>query len=351
MTLPRTAPPSTGIGDRDLRVAVVGAGLMGADHVRRITSRIQGARVVSIVEPDEGRAASAVADAPGSTARARLEESIERDEPDAVLIATPGFLHAPVLLPALQAGLEILCEKPLTPDPESSLEILEAEQATGRPRIQVGFMRRFDTEYAQLHDLVASGDAGQLLALHCAHRNPSVPDSYTEQMMITDSVVHEFDVVPWLAGSDIASVEVRKLRRNSAARFADPQLVLIELVNDVLAVVEISVNAQFGYQVKTEAVFERGVAETGRTAGLSRWQDGSLVVGEHASFVTRFAAAYDAQIQRWVDAARRGTIDGPSAWDGYRVAAACAAGVEAQRTSGRVEVVTVPRPAFYGGAG
>jgi myo-inositol 2-dehydrogenase/D-chiro-inositol 1-dehydrogenase len=162
--------------------------------------------------------------------------------------------------------------------------------------------------------------------------------------------VHEFDVVPWLAGSDIATVEVRKLRRNSAARFADPQLVLIELANGVVAVVEISVNARFGYQVKTEAVFERGVAEIGRTTGLTRWQDGRMATGEHQSFVTRFADAYDRQIQRWVDAVHRGTIDGPSAWDGYRVAAACAAGVEAQRTGSRVEVVTVPKPAFYGAA-
>ncbi|MDQ1531364.1 MAG: myo-inositol 2-dehydrogenase / D-chiro-inositol 1-dehydrogenase [Microbacteriaceae bacterium] len=350
MSSPRTETVPADTRGRDLRVAVVGAGLMGADHVRRLTNRVRGAQVVAVVEPDEGRARSALADAPGSVARSRLEESIDRDDLDAVLIATPGFLHEPVLLPALEARLDILCEKPLTPDPESSLRILEAEQATGRPRIQVGFMRRFDTEYDELQRLVASGESGALLALHCAHRNPSVPESYTEAMMITDSVVHEFDVVPWLAGSDIATVEVRKLRRNSAARFADPQLVLIELANGVVAVVEISVNARFGYQVKTEAVFERGVAEIGRTTGLTRWQDGRMATGEHQSFVTRFADAYDRQIQRWVDAVHRGTIDGPSAWDGYRVAAACAAGVEAQRTGSRVEVVTVPKPAFYGAA-
>lgn len=65
------------------------------------------------------------------------------------------------------------------------------------------------------------------------------------------------------------------------------------------------------------------------------------------SFKTRFSAAFDVQIQRWVDAVHRGEIDGASAWDGYLAAAACEAGVAAQRTGKRVEVTAIPRPAFY----
>lgn len=346
-----TAAPAAASQERedgdDLRVAVVGAGLMGADHIRRITDRIRGARVAAVVEPDDGRAAAAVQSAPGAVSRARIEDAIERDDLDAVLIATPGFLHEPVLLPALDAGLAILCEKPLTQDSESSARILEAEQRLDRPHIQVGFMRRFDAQYRELRGLIESGDLGDLVGLHCAHRNPSVPPSYTGAMLITDSVVHEFDVVPWLAGSDIASVEVKPLRRNTHSSFADPALVLLQLTNGVLADVEINVNVGFGYQVKTEAVFEQGIAEIGRTAGLTTWAQGRISTAEHQSFKTRFAAAYDEQIQRWVDAVAKGTIDGPSAWDGYRVALACEAGVRAQAASGPVDVVSAPKPDFY----
>jgi myo-inositol 2-dehydrogenase/D-chiro-inositol 1-dehydrogenase len=159
--------------------------------------------------------------------------------------------------------------------------------------------------------------------------------------------VHEIDVVPWLAGEPIVSIEVKKPRRNRLSTFADPQLVLLELESGVLADVEINVNVQFGYQVRTEAVFERGIAEIGRTSGLTTWQEGRISTAEHASFVTRFATAYDVQVQRWVNAARAGTIDGPSAWDGYRVALGCEAGVEAQRTGRRVEITYAPKPAFY----
>ncbi len=333
----------------DLRVGVVGAGMMGADHIKRINATIAGATVSAVVEPDEQRRAAALATAPGAEGYGRLEDALDADALDAVLIATPGKFHTPVLLPALAAGLPILCEKPLTQDPESSWEVLEAEQATGRRLIQVGFMRRFDPEYAALRELIAAGSAGDLLMLHCAHRNASVPDSYIQPMLINDSVVHEFDVVPWLAGGSIVNVEVRAGKRNSLTpdRLHEPILVLMELDNGVIVDVEMNVSIQFGYQVATEAVFEKGVARIGQPGGLQLWQDGAFRIGEHADFTTRFATAYDRQVQAWVDAARQGGIDGPSAWDGYKVAVACQAGVKALESSGPIAVELPPTPDFY----
>jgi myo-inositol 2-dehydrogenase/D-chiro-inositol 1-dehydrogenase len=210
-------------------------------------------------------------------------------------------------------------------------------------------MRRFDAEHIALRELIASRDLGALLLMQCAHRNPSTSPDYTEAMLITDSVVHEFDSVPWLAGERIVSVQVKKPLRNSLAPagLEEPQLVFIELESGAIAIVEINVNAQFGYQVTAEAVMERGVAGIGRMAGLELWRDARRGSAEHSTFKTRFGAAFDVQIQRWVDAVHRGQIDGASAWDGYLAAAACEAGVAAQRTGQRVDVTTVARPAFY----
>ena len=334
----------------DLRVGIVGAGRMGADHVQRITNRVSGAVVSAIVEPDAGRAAAAAADAPGAQAFTRIEDAIAADAVDAVLIATPGQFHAPVLVPALEARLPILCEKPLTDTSASSWQIVQREMQLDRPHIQVGFMRRFDAGYEALRGLIASGESGALMMLHCAHRNPSVPDSYTQDMLIYDSVVHEFDVVPWLGGARVTSVEVRYGRRNSLspAHLREPILVLMELENGVLVDVEMNVSAQFGYQVATEAVFEKGIARIGEPSGLQSWRDGRFAVDEHVSFTTRFAAAYDTQIQRWVNAVRDGRlVDGPNAWDGYLAALCCEAGLEALHHGGVVPVEAPDRPAFY----
>lgn len=333
----------------DLRIGVVGAGLMGADHIARITHRISGAVVSAIVEPDGGRAAAAAEKAPGAATFSRVEDAIAADALDAVLIATPGQFHAPVLIPALEAGLPILCEKPLTPDSATSWEILQREQKLERPHIQIGFMRRFDPEYAALRELIASGDAGDLVMVRGVHRNPSVPDSYTQTMLITDSVVHEFDVIPWLAGSSVKSVEIKFPRRNTLTpeHLREPILVIMELENGVLVDVEMNVSVQFGYQVGTEAVFEKGIARIGQPSGLQQWRDGQFSITDHMSFTTRFAEAYDRQIQRWVNAVTDGRlVDGPNAWDGYLVALACEAGVKALE-GGIVPVEAAERPAFY----
>ena len=333
----------------DIRIAVVGAGMMGADHVTRIAERIVGASVSAIVEPDLARGIAAIEHAPGAVHFTNIDDALAAGVIDAVLIATPGQFHEPVVLPALSAGLPILCEKPLTMSAEASLRIIEAEIAGGTQLIQVGFMRRFDQGYIDLRNLIVSGSAGELLALNCAHRNPSVPDSYTNTMLIEDSVVHEIDVVRFLTDSPIAAIEVKHPKRNklSPDHLNEPIFALLYTESGVMANVEMNVSVQFGYQVKTEAIFQKGIAEIGRTSGLNLWQNGSLTTGENMSFKTRFAAAYDSQVQRWVNAVKRGTIDGPSAWDGYLASAAVTAGVEALTTGKLVEVEYAAKPSFY----
>lgn len=333
----------------DLKVAVVGAGLMGADHISRISSRIVGARVAAVVEPEEARAKTAMQSAPSANWFPNIKDALASGSIDAVLVATPGQFHEAVIMPSIAAGLPILCEKPLTPDSESAMRVVEAEVKTGKQLIQVGFMRRFDAGYMQLRELIKNKDQGELLGLHCAHRNPSVPDSYHNEMLIFDSVVHEIDVVRFLTDSPIAAVEVRHFKRNtnSPAHLDEPILVMLETENSVLAVVEMNVSAQFGYQVRTEAIFERGLAEVGRTSGMVTNYEAKISTQENVSFKTRFADAYDLQIQRWVNATHKGKIDGPSAWDGYLAAAAVEAGLEALGTGNRVAVKYKQKPALY----
>ncbi|MEH0111126.1 Gfo/Idh/MocA family oxidoreductase [Tersicoccus sp. MR15.9] len=348
MTDTRTPDSTT----RDLRVAVIGAGRMGADHIHRLHTRTHGAEVAAVVDVDLDRATAAVADIPGARAFATPAEAYAAGV-DAVLLATPGFLHEEALLEALGQDLPILCEKPLTPDVASAWRVVEAEVALGRQRIQVGFMRRYDAEYAALGQTIRSGDLGELLMLHCRHRNPDTPPGFTNEMLINDSVVHEFDVVRYLTGEEITSVAVRLGKASAKAPSGqhDPQHVLIETASGVLADVEIFVNAQFGYEVATEAAFEDGIVDIGRDTGpyvrrAGRW-GGSIT----PSFVERFGAAYDLEVQAWVDAARRGEIGGPSAWDGYATAACCEAGVAAQGSGEKVTVTLNEKPALYAGSG
>ena len=333
----------------NLRVVVVGAGRMGADHVERLAHRIVGAEVAVVVDVDLARARRAAEAAPSIVAASDVGQALQRDDVDAIVIATPGSLHEGTLLQVLEKDLPILCEKPLTPDAASSWRIVQAEQRLGRKRIQVGFMRRFDAEYQHLKGLFASGELGRPLMLHCAHRNPDTPPGFTNEMLINDSVVHEFDAIRFLTGEEIKTVQVRLGRRSRHAPAGqhDPQHVLIETESGLLADVEIFVNAQFGYQVTTQAVFEQGVVNIGGDTGPCLRRAGQWGGTVPRGFVERFGNPFDAEVQSWVTAARRGEVGGPTAWDGYATAACCEAGVAAQRSGERIGVSLRGKPELY----
>ncbi|MGW0981734.1 Gfo/Idh/MocA family protein [Streptomyces xiamenensis] len=336
--------------ENSLGVAVLGTGRMGADHVRRIERLISGAHVAAVADVDEVRAKE-VAGTVGPHCAAHTDPAAAMDAPGvgAVLIASPGAAHEEQLLAALERDLPVLCEKPLTPDPQGALRVMAAEEALGHRRIQVGFMRRFDREYRELKRLLASGTHGRPLMLHCRHRNTVSHPLFTTEMLINDSVVHEMDAARWLLEQELTAVTVLRPTPSAAAPegLGDPQLIIFETSGGALVDVEIFVNCGFGYQVQAEAVCEHGTARIGDAHGLlantaGRWG------GEIADdFTGRFADAYDHQVREWVDATRAGRVTGPSAWDGYAAAAGCAAGVAAQRSGQRTEVEMIERPAFY----
>jgi len=185
--------------------------------------------------------------------------------------------------------------------------------------------------------------------LHCSHRNPGTRREFTNEMLISDSVVHEFDIIRYLVGEEIKNVQVRlgRATRHAHSGQRDPQHVLIETESGVLADVEIFVNAQFGYQVATQAVFEKGIVNIGEDSGPYIRSAGRWGVEITPSFLERFRSAYDSEVQSWVDAAKRGEVGGPTAWDGYAAAACCEAGLASQRSGEKVEVSLKTRPSVF----
>ena len=111
-------------------------------------------------------------------------------------------------LAAIAAGKPVFCEKPLAVTAEGCKRIVDAEAAKGKRLVQVGFMRPYDQGYRALKNVITSGEIGEPLMLHCAHRNPRVGENYTTNMAITDTLIHEIDVLRWLLDDDYVSVQV-----------------------------------------------------------------------------------------------------------------------------------------------
>jgi myo-inositol 2-dehydrogenase/D-chiro-inositol 1-dehydrogenase len=326
----------------ELRIAVLGVGMMGADHVARITSKISGARVSVVNDYITEKAEQIAQSVPGCRAIADPLDAIADPDVDAVLLATPGPTHDKQLLACLEHDKPVLCEKPLTTDVATSLEVVKREAELGKRLIQVGFMRRFDHEYEQLKALLDGGELGRPLVMHCAHRNPVVPPSFDSSMIVKDSLVHEVDVTRFLFDEEITSIQIIKPEPNPGAPVGlqDPQIAILRTESGRHVDVELFVTTGVAYEVRTEVVGELGSAMIGLDVGLihkaapGRW-GGQITPG----FRERFGQAYDTEIQRWVDAVRSGVnVDGPTAWDGYAAAAVCAAGVRSLESGERVAV-------------
>ena len=331
----------------DLRIAVLGVGVMGADHVARITGRISNARVVVVNDYLAEKAEQVAASVPGARVVGDPLDAIAADDVDAVLLATPGPVHEKQLLACLEHRKPVLCEKPLTTDVETSLDVVRREAELDTPLIQVGFMRRFDPEYQQLKALIDGGELGQPLVMHCVHRNPAVPPTFDSAMVVKDSLVHEVDVTRFLFGEEIASVQIIRPAANPAAPAGvqDPQIAIFQTASGRHIDVELFVTTGVAYEVRTEVVGELGSATIGLDVGLVRKSSPGVWGGRITpSFRERFGAAYDIELQRWVDAVRAGVnVDGPTAWDGYAAAAVCAAGVRSLESGERVAVELAER--------
>ncbi|MEV7386550.1 MULTISPECIES: Gfo/Idh/MocA family oxidoreductase [unclassified Streptomyces] len=334
-----------------VRVGVIGAGWIGQEHIRRLTETVTGAQVTAVTDIDPARAAEA-AEPVGARVLPDGAAVVAADAVDAVLVTSWGPTHAEHVLNAIAAGKPVFCEKPLATTAEDCLKIVEAERAHGRRLVQVGFMRRYDAGYRQLKQVIDSGTIGEPLVVHCAHRNPTVPESYHTDMAALDSAVHEIDVLRWLLDDEIVSAQV-VLPRSTSKRFehlTDPQIMLFETAKGVRIDLEVFVNCQYGYDIQCEAVGEEGLVRLPDPAAV-----GVRTAGRHSTavltdWVGRFVDAFDTEFREWIAGIAAGNEpSGPSAWDGYAATVISNATVEARRTGRIITTDMKPRPAFYGG--
>ncbi len=336
-----------------VNVGVIGAGLMGSTHIRVLSAAVPAAEVVAVSDPVPAAAERIAAEVGVSAIHADAVELIRDPDVDAVVIASPAPTHEQFALACLQAGKPVLCEKPLAATAVGSLHVVDAEAALGRRLVQVGFMRRYDPGYADLKRRLDAGEVGTPVLAHCAHRNPAAPPGFTSEMVITDTVVHEIDVVRWLLDEEIVRTTVFTPRASSraAAGLRDPQVVVLETSSGALVDVEAFVNAQYAYDIRCEVVGESGTLSLVAPATVQARRDGAAVEGIPDRFQERFASAYVTELQSWVASIAAGEAAGPSAWDGYAAAAVCEAAVESLATGRPADVRLEPRPDLYATAG
>lgn len=327
---------------RPLRIGVIGAGIMGADHVSTVHRYISGADITLVADIDKERAASAAV--PGARVTDDAYALIADPEVDAVVIASHDSTHADLAVATVRAAKPVLCEKPLAPTVDECVRVVREERRAGGGLISLGFMRRFDPAYVELKAAVDDGACGAPLLLHCVSRGVSSAPGATDELSVTGSAIHEFDTVPWLLDSPITEVSWHAPRSASAATgFHDPQLMLLRTADGALTTVEVFLNARYGYDIRCEIAGEHGTLALTDPARLVVDSARTRSTGYPADWRPRFADAYRLELQAWVDAVAAGRPSPlATAYDGLVAGAVAEAVIVSMKDGGRTVAVRVP---------
>lgn len=330
------------------RLAVIGAGIMGADHARIVAEDLPGACLQLVCDTDAARARQ-VADAHGAADIATdPEAAVARGDVDAVIVASPDFTHAPLTMACIRAGKRVLCEKPLSQSTSECREVMAEEQASGARHVMLGFMRRYDRSYSEMKAAIADGSLGRPLMMHNFHRNVETPNSdFTGAMAITNSAPHEFDAVRHVLETECTAISAWQPRR-SDDRVA-PVVMVLKTADGGLATVEVNNNAAYGYDVRAELVGESGSIAT--TPLVHTRTDAALssATSYDSDWRGRYADAYRRQNRAFLNFVRTGEFPAIAAdcWDGYAAALVAETGVRALQSGRRESIDMIQKPEFY----
>jgi myo-inositol 2-dehydrogenase/D-chiro-inositol 1-dehydrogenase len=340
----RHDPDTEGMGMTAIRVAVIGTGIMGADHARILHAEVCGAEVVLLADADPQRARGVADGIDGARVASDGLAAVADPAVDAVVVASPDDTHADLVMACVAAGKPVLCEKPLAPTLAESARVLRTAGADGAALLSLGFMRRFDPGYLELAAALAAGACGTPLLVHCVNRGVFAGPDTTSEYSVTAAAVHEFDAVPWLLGSPIREVSWFAPRCSpEVSGMQDPQLILLRTADGVLVSVESFLNARYGFDIRCEVVGEWGTVALAPPVRTVVDTDGGRVHGYPADWRPRFAEAYRRELQAWVHGITTGTPSGlATAYDGLVASAVAEAVVASMHAGGGWRPVQVP---------
>ncbi|HEY1512769.1 MAG TPA: Gfo/Idh/MocA family oxidoreductase [Gaiellaceae bacterium] len=319
-----------------IRVGVVGVGRIGAFHARSLLS-LDAVESVTLGDLDPARAASLAAEL-GAESAPSTEALVEADI-DALVIAAPTPAHRALLSLAAAANIPVFCEKPVALD-LPALDAVIAESEAAEILVQVGFQRRFDAGYRAAREAVASGALGKTLVLRAATHDPSPPpEAYIAASggIFRDLHIHDFDAIRFVTGREIVEVYADGAVR-AAPWFADHDDVdvataVLRLDDGTLAIVSGTRHDPLGYDVRLEVFGTKDSIVVGVDdhSPIRSVEPGAPKPKKgYANFMERFAAAYRAELETFVECVRDG-IPSPCTLQDARAALAVAVAADRSR--------------------
>jgi myo-inositol 2-dehydrogenase / D-chiro-inositol 1-dehydrogenase len=314
---------------------------MGLHHLKIFHGLAPWAQITAVADSHPPFAQRAVAVIPAAKVFHDPLDCLRNADIDAAVVATADDTHHAIVDACIARGISVLCEKPLTLSADESLRLVNAELASGRRLVQVGYMRRYDADYRHIYDAARSGAVGQPVLISQRHHNPLAFNTFDAQHLIASSAAHDIDLFRWFTGEEISVV-------NCAAKASDDGstvTVLLTLTSEsgILGVVEVGRGPGMRYDIGLDLVGSRGSMTLGSPSLTTHAAvDGVAAQRLPDSWIERFDGAYRAQDAAWLTAVANHSIDGPSTYDGYATNAVADAALAALSTGDTQVVQQIP---------
>ena len=304
-----------------VKICMIGAGRVGKVHSNSLVHSVPGSQVAAIVDP-VAEVLKATADKFGITDRyTSLEEALEKSEFDAVVITTPTPTHKPLSLLAAGRKKHVFLEKPMALSLEECDEIIAGTQKNG-VFLQLGFMRRFDPEFAAAYQRIQAGEIGQPMMVKSLTHGPGLPppwarDLKTSNGMLAEVNSHCWDSVRWLMGSSYERVYTEVANFKGPANnvdtphFYDNVLVNLKFESGGLGSISGVCPCGYGYDARVEIIGEKGIMQIGELQGqavvVCTDRDQGLITPIYRTWPERFAWGYIREMAHFVNCIRTGT--------------------------------------------
>jgi len=246
-----------------VNVGLIGAGRIGRLHAEHLALRIPEARLLAVSDIVLEAAQKCAADLGVPMATQDHRPIVENPDVEAVIVCSSTDTHALLIEEAAAAGKHIFCEKPIDFDLARIDRALAAVEQAG-VKLQIGFNRRFDSNFRRVRELVAAGKIGDPHILRITSRDPAPPPiEYIKVSggIFLDMTIHDFDMARYLIGSEVEEVYV------AAGVMVDPEIgqagdvdtavITLRFQNGVIGTIDNSRQAVYGYDQRVE-VFGSG---------------------------------------------------------------------------------------------
>ncbi|KGJ72592.1 inositol 2-dehydrogenase [Cryobacterium roopkundense] len=324
-----------------LRFGLFGTGRIGQVHAASIASSPR-ASLQWVCDPFVD-GANATAAKYGGRATAEPADLFAAEDIDALIIASSTPTHVELIDQALDAGIPVLCEKPIDLD-ITRVDALRAKADAATVPVVLGFNRRFDPHFAELQRRVASGEIGALEQLAIVSRDPAEPPAAYVAVsggIFRDMTIHDFDMARFFL-PNIVSVTARGANQFSPAIAAagdfDAVVVTLEAEGGELVTITNSRHSAFGYDQRFEAFGSEGMLQVGNIGpSVIRSYSTSLVEAQgayHSFFLERYADAYRFELEAFIDTVAGEPSRSPGFEDG-RAALILADAAELSARTGR----------------